>query len=309
MEKNPLVIFVAGTSYSGTTFFHMILGNDPHGMALGEIRWLFDPNHPRHLKMRCTCDDANCDLWRKFRINGESRLFESALGSRAGLRFVVDSSKNPFWIARHTKLLSQQGIATKHVLIWKSPQEFYASMKRRGRTTGWDTDWLDYHRLYFKLIQDWRAVPYAALVSDPRVLQATCEWLGIPHWEEKTRYWEQVQHIFGGNQTSRFHLYADEKSKTELRHTFDENRGHQHRRIYYSTPEAQSISLNSLLQERRADELHAMSEVLASHDVRAVTVKSDLPRIGQIAYTEAAVKFHVKRCLAYLKFGWRRRAY
>jgi hypothetical protein len=52
-----------------------------------------------------------------------------------------------------------------------------------------------------------------------------------------------------------------------------------------------------------------MSEVLASYDMGAIAATGDLPQIGPMDYTVAAVKYHVKRCLAYLKFGWRRRAY
>ena len=42
------VIFVGSTSYSGSTFFDMTLGNDPTGFSCGEVYAFFHPFRPHH---------------------------------------------------------------------------------------------------------------------------------------------------------------------------------------------------------------------------------------------------------------------
>ena len=56
------VIFIGGTSYSGSTFFDMILANDPKGFSCGEVNALFNPYRPHHTDPLCGCGDINCDF-------------------------------------------------------------------------------------------------------------------------------------------------------------------------------------------------------------------------------------------------------
>ena len=276
-EIQRKVIFVGGTSYSGSTFFHMMLGNDPAGLAVGELLYLFHPLQPHHVNRPCSCGDAGCDLWKQIQRSGESRLFESIFELRPDVRFIVDSSKTAFWIGRHSEQLARAGIAAKHVLIWKSPEEIYASMERRGRAAGWENVWINYHLLYFSMVPEFRAVPYSEFVRDPNVLRAVCEWTGIPNFEGKEQYWNRTHHIFGGNRTSRFHLYTDKAAKQQLQNTFDENRMQFHRQIYYSTPRAADLRLRELLPAHKRERINQILETLLEHDVRADTVPGSRP--------------------------------
>lgn len=276
--KQKKVILVGGTSYSGSTFFHMALGNDPAGLAIGELLFLFHPLQPHHVNRACSCGDESCSLWRDLQGVDESHVFESIFQLRPDVNFIVDSSKNAFWIARHSENLSRAGIATKHLLIWKSPEEIYSSMKRRGRTAGWENIWINYHLLYFAMVPEWRAVPYSEFVRDPGMLASVCDWAGIPNFDAKEQYWNKTHHIFGGNRTSRFHLYTGTAAERQLQNTFDENRMEFHRQIYYSTPKAAELQLQELLPAHKRERIEGVLETLRQHDVRTGSVPG-VPRL------------------------------
>jgi hypothetical protein len=226
------VIFVGGTAYSGSTLFHLMLANDPKGFALGEIRWLFDPLRADHLNRICGCGDPNCPVWPQIRRNGRERIYETVFDLFPEVEFIVDSSKQPFWMRTQADHLARRGIATEQVLIWKTPLEFAASTKKRNRMAKWDSKWINYHRLYFSLIPCWRAVAYRPLTKDPQVLQAACEHVGIPWFAGKEEYWQRSYHAFGGNRSATFHLYKEEEARVQLIDYPDENMMRYYRRIY-----------------------------------------------------------------------------
>src|SRR6266498_3705998 len=90
------VIFVGGTSFSGSTFFHLMLANDPKGFALGEIRSVFHPQRPDQINSVCGCGDPACTLWQQIRRNGENHVYETVFDLHPEVEFIVDSSKIPF---------------------------------------------------------------------------------------------------------------------------------------------------------------------------------------------------------------------
>ncbi len=65
------------------------------------------------------------------------------------VEFIVDSSKDPFWIRSQSENLRRKGIQAKNILIWKTPLEFAYSCQRRDHFEDWDGRWIDYHRRYF----------------------------------------------------------------------------------------------------------------------------------------------------------------
>ncbi|MHC4179030.1 MAG: hypothetical protein ACYSWU_16065, partial [Planctomycetota bacterium] len=115
------VIFVGGTSYSGSTFFDMTLANDPEGFSCGEVSALFFPYRPHHIEPDCGCSDSDCSIWRRLLGNGYADFFPAIFERLPEVDFIVDSSKDVFWIAKQLKALRKHGIRAKHVLIWKDP--------------------------------------------------------------------------------------------------------------------------------------------------------------------------------------------
>jgi hypothetical protein len=239
------VIFVGGTSYSGSTFLAMTLANDPRGFACGEPRNFLNPTRPHHSTLVCTCGDPKCRVWLATRERGAKHVYETIFELCPDVEFVVDSSKDPFWIQWQAKRLSKLGIGTRNLLIWKTPQEIARSFLKRGRAHQWEKAWLTYHRLYLTLVEDWRAVKYADYAQDQSVLEKVCHYLDLTFFERKSSYWERDHHVIGGNHSAKVHLYPEgsagylESFKKHPASDLADVEG-SHRSVYYR--ENQSVS-------------------------------------------------------------------
>jgi hypothetical protein len=210
-EMKKKVIFVQGTQYSGSTFFHMQLANDPRGFACGEAHGLFRPHKANHVNRDCTCGFDYCKVWPRVLPCKASGLYRGIFDLFPDVDFVVDSSKQPFWILYQHKNLQRQGIEYSNILIWKTPLEFADSMKRK-QESGWADIWLKLHRLYLTEIPGLRTVKYQDLVAKSDTLQLVCESLGIPFFAGKEQYWTKQHCVLGGSKTAKYHLYDGARS-------------------------------------------------------------------------------------------------
>lgn len=272
------VIFIGGTSFSGSTFFAMTVGNDPHGFAGGEIRFLFHPEREIHVheNWTCGCADPTCGLWSKVLKNGETHLYQTIFDEYPDVNFIVDSSKNVLWANEQTERLAKQGIEAHNLLIWKTPLELAASLRKRGRLEGLH-HWTRYHRLFASVISEWRSVAYRRYTQDQdAVLQAVCDTIGIPMFPGKDRFWEKSHHVLGGNPSARIHLYAGESERfsetlgrardaNAIRTTLDSK----YQKVYYERPvdpELEAAVAELRREQPVTDRLEAM---LAAYDVQA----------------------------------------
>lgn len=228
------VVFLGGTSFSGSTFFHMVLANDPHGFAVGEAEWVFNPRKDNHVNLTCTCGEEPCSVWGKVRTKREDTIFETVFDNYPDVEFIVSSSKNPFWIAKQSAQLRKRGIDTRHLVIWKTPLEFAQSSHRRQKFYKWERSWLSYHRVFATLFPDWRAVKYSEVAKTDRenTLRDTCDYLGIPYFDGKVNYWDKTFHVLSGNTSARFHLY-EKKDAENIVKNYDNERSQFYRSIYY----------------------------------------------------------------------------
>lgn len=272
------VIFVGGTSFSGSTFFTMTLGNDPHGFAGGEIRHLFHPTREFqvHENWTCGCEDPDCRLWDKVLRNGEDHLYETIFDAHPEVNFIVDSSKNVLWANEHTNRLAKRGIEAYNLLFWKTPLEFAASLKKRGRLEGLH-HWTRYHRLFASVIPEWRGVAYGHYAQEQdAVLQAVCDYVGIPMFPGKERFWEKSHHVLGGNLSARIHLYAGESERfadtvgrardpNAMLATLDSK----YQKVYYERPA--DPELEAAVAELRSQQpiTNRIEAMLAAYDVQA----------------------------------------
>lgn len=276
------VIFVGGTSYSGSTFFHLTLANDPAGFAVGEVKHLFRPTKERHAQptWTCGCGDPNCDLWSRVKRNGETRLYETIFEIHPEVEFIVDASKNVVWIDDQIANLKRQGIEVRSIVIWKTLAEFAHSLQKRnrlGKKGGAElASWAQYHRNFYSFVQGFRAVKYAEYAHEQAaVLQTVAGVLDIPYFEGKERYWEKTHHALGGNLSSRIHLYSKESDRYQ-----DVQRraqGHRsdlgssdanYRQVYYENPNGETVQTHVAALRQELPYLDQIEEMLTAHDVR-----------------------------------------
>jgi hypothetical protein len=262
------VIFVGGTAFSGSTFFHLILANDPKGFACGEVSWLFHPRRADHVNRLCGCGDPQCPVWPQVLRNGEERLYETIFAMHPEVGFIVDSSKSPFWIRAQMANLHKQGIAARNVLIWKTPLEFANSSKKRKRAYRWDVEWVNYHRLYVSLIKEWRSVRYFEMANQAdALLPALCDYLGLTNFPGKKEYWNKTHHALGGNRSAKFHLYAPKEASEVLAQTFDSNRMSLYRSIYYTGVNDPALEAQVKSVTEQAPYFAEITQLLDEYDV------------------------------------------
>ena len=300
------VIFVGGTAFSGSTFFHMMLANDPHGLAIGASRWLFQPQRPDHISQFERAPAALKEVWQKLREAGSGRLYETLFTLFPDVNFIVDSSKHPWWIHTQDKKLRAKGIDTRHVLIWKTPLELAASYRKRNRGDRWQQDWLNYHQLYFSVVRNWRAVRYRHLAEDENVLAHVCDGIGIPYFAQKHEYWQKAHYSFGGNYSARFHLYEEQVAKQDyLDKTFDKERMHLYRKIYYTPVQDEALRQRVEAVTRRDDFVQILA-LLRKRDVgRGADVRTAVPQkpLSSVALQISYMKMQARTAVSYLRYG------
>ena len=310
------VIFVGGTEFSGSTFFHMILANDANGLAIGEAHNIMRPSRPYHFQMHCSCGEHPCSLWQELKDAGEQQLYSELFSRFPDVDFIVDSSKNPFWIQDQKAVLHRQGIAFQDIVVWKTPYEFAQSYHKRGSTESWERSWIVYHQLYYTLFDAWRTVRYHDLTSDHSTLQSVCNFLGLPYFDGKERYWERSSHhVVGGNPSARVHLYSGDNAN------FQENvqrssskievlKEGTHRSIYYDAKIDPAVKESVDSTIRANGQVPAIFDLLDSLDVRRepAALQADAKFPQQVRMSKHLIqlrkaKYRSVRSLASFRYG------
>ena len=201
MQKK--VIFVAGTSFSGSTMLDMTLANDPKGYSLGEIHALMRPYRKHHFKER---ERLKTDkIWGKIINDGEKKLYKNLFNLMPEYDYFVDSSKNPNWIKNHINNLNEMGVENHCVLIYKSPDEIFASFKKRNRTKQWEKSYINYHRLFFSLINNFIPISYRSFATNEESNKRLFELLNLTYSPNKREFWQKEHKTFFGNNRTRIH--------------------------------------------------------------------------------------------------------
>ena len=237
------VIFIGGSSYSGSTMLDMMLANSPEGFSVGEVHALFHPFRPHHFNPECGCANTDCDFWFQVREAGEKNLYKTIFSLLPKISFIVDSSKDPWWIKKQSQILQAQGIEIRHLLIWKEPAAFAHSMLKRQRK-GWMKSWKNYYQLYFSLISDYSSVAYSELVQNPdEILHKLCNQISIPYHQNQKKFWQKQHHTLFGNDSAKIHLQGETSppSPTSDDTSIRERNEHKYRSIYHDISYLESL--------------------------------------------------------------------
>lgn len=227
------VIFVGGTSFSGSTLLDMLLSNDPRGMSLGEIYALKYPFRTHHLQERINLVKHD-PKWNRIINASTDQFYTNLINLFPEKDFFVDSSKHPIWIHKNVKALQMQNVKVYNLLIYKSPVEIAESFKKRKRWNEWPKSWINYHKLYFSLIDDFYVIGYKDLVAGHKNFKEICQKVGIQYFDEKFNFWSKKQPTFFGNNRTRYHTF---QNNDELKEFTEKNEGTydplEYRKIYY----------------------------------------------------------------------------
>jgi len=256
----------------------MILANDPKGFSCGEVYALFNPYRSHHVIRNCPCKDAKCNLWQTVQKNGQQKIYETIFNLCPQVQFIVDSSKNPYWIASQIQNLKKTNVNHKTILIWKTPIELAQSFAKRNRSN-WDKVWINYHRLYFATIKNWKTLKYSAVTQQKKTLQYLTEYLKIPFFLGKHEFWLKNHHTLFGNDTTRVHLHSKNanqyirlmKSFEKLHQKVTPNSKSLHRTIYYHKVEDEQVLRDVARKTNKNKYFYEITRILNARDISCKT--------------------------------------
>lgn len=297
----PKVIFVGGTSFSGSTAFHLMLANDPEGFACGETESLFFPQRDGHVERLNDAGPESLRIWQKAYLAGPERVYTHIFDTRPDVRFVVDSSKNPHWIRMQNELLRRQGIDVHNLLIWKTPLEFAQSRKKRNSLAAWQKEWRNAHRAYFTLIERWRAVQYRQLALEAdTVLAAACAEVGIPFLSGKAEFWHKASHHLGGNYSARVHLHNGNEAERFMSRWINDDRKQRHKQVYYEEVSDRELTEEVDAVTRACPDIGRIEEALVANDIAKASGFVPPPARLRIAPVERSLRSARESCRRWL---------
>lgn len=172
------VIFIGGTSHSGSTILDLLLSNHTDAMSLGEIHALMRPFRSHHFQKRQELISKD-RTWKIIIENGEKRLYENLKKYYPTIKYFIDSSKDPDWITLQRNIIKSNGsIEYKNILIFKTPFEFAYSLKKRGLDY-WKRSWKHYYRYYLSFIERYYIVSYKDICTDEKCREKLRKFTGI----------------------------------------------------------------------------------------------------------------------------------
>lgn len=213
----------------------MILSNDPKGHSLGEVIALFRPfkNHYEEERQKILNDKSG--VWYHILTGGPDKLYPLLFEHfNKEVDFFVDSSKNPFWIARQTNILKKMGVSVENVLIYKDKYDLASSYKKRNRYEDWEKSYIGYHARYTKLIEDFFAISYKDVVQNPASIEMVCKEIGISYFEKKEEFWNKREVTsFFGNDRTRYHNLQAKENIPKSADTTRIDSSNDYQKIYY----------------------------------------------------------------------------
>jgi len=210
------IIFIAGTSYSGSTLIDLILSNSSNATSVGEIESIFNPVKIHHLKK---IEEIKSDAtWGPVLNKGANQLYQN-LHDILDVEIIVDSSKNPAWIRYHIDRLPKD-VSCQVVLVFKSLPDLKHSYEKRGRYN-WAKIYKRYHNLFFNTISDFNRIEYKDIPLRSNKFWTLLKRLDIDLDEERLEFWNQPRTNFFGNNNANIAFSQaqtnDETPKLEYR--------------------------------------------------------------------------------------------
>ncbi len=198
------VVFIGSCSYSGSTVLDMMLGRSEGNLSMGEIGRIFLPRSKEHFNRECGCLEKDCDFWSPLLQHGPVELHKRAF-EEYGVSTLIDSTKDPHWIKDRTLELRKCGIDVVNLLIWKDPSSIRESFVKRGIEKKWKNSWVNYHRLYFSLVDEFHSLPFSALLEGGVSFSSRINAIGIK--KINFEFWDYPGHTLFGNDSAKRHLH------------------------------------------------------------------------------------------------------
>lgn len=228
------IVFIGGTSRSGSTYLDLLLSNHEKALSLGEIKSIFFPTRKHHFSV---IDNALKDeKWKVIIEGGHKNLYFNLEKSFPEIEVFIDSSKDPFWFEDHRKRL-ESSFNIRNLLIHKTPEDLLKSFFKRGQFIGGLEYYVKYHKKYLSIVKNFRSVSYSSLVGQKEYFRHINKFIECDLIDENRSYSEEGSTAFFGSNS----VYKDENNKS-----FESTR-----RVYFNeqSPEQVESSIQSILDK------------------------------------------------------------
>jgi len=226
MSTRLPLVYIAGSSHSGSTLLDLLLGSHPAIESVGEAKKISSVSDAIRAgeEPLCTCRQtvADCTFWRsvmparpeelKTDAEANAELFRRTLAAR-GRQVALDSSKSP----GRARLLARSQLFDLTIihLVRDSRAIAHSNLRKHSRTSGRDRDryqitasargWLKLNMRIRRLFEHAPGVRYVTLryedlTTDPaRTLRALLLSLGLPWDETLLNFRQHIHHNIEGN--------------------------------------------------------------------------------------------------------------
>lgn len=203
-SSRPTVVWICSPSFSGSTMLDLMLGHGPEAFSCGEVGFWYRPVQREHLRLHCSCQESACGVWQQLLTSPEKQIHRRVTQTLS-VRYVIDSTKRLSWVLDGNRWATLNGLLTRNVVIWKSPQLNAYSWWKRGKPIAAALDrYIRYYRRLAETGLPCKSISYEALVEEPEsTLKALCEHLGMEYFSGKEHFWKQAAHLAFGNSGTR----------------------------------------------------------------------------------------------------------
>lgn len=206
-------ISICGAGHSGSTLLGMVLGSADGAFYVGEgakIRYLHDEKKPLKKRVCKICGEA-CEIWSKFHWDRSAPLYRQ-VASHTGSTIIVDSTKNPDWIAERTAELKASGDRSVLVLLLRDGRAVINSRLRKYPERDPNqqiADWMAQVERSEALFDGFEGsklrIRYEEFASDPEtVTRRICDAAGIEFRADMLDFAARPHHPLGGNNGTQF---------------------------------------------------------------------------------------------------------
>lgn len=198
------ILLIGGTHRSGSTLLSLMLGSHNNFAAVGEINVMLIPVKKKHLRLACSCGKDKCaKIWQsiKSKTNIENIYTNILSNFNYGNKFLVDSSKSPYWIYKVNQNYKNNVV---NILIYKDPLEYGYSIWKRKENKNWRLQWILYHFVYLSIVENPIVINYREFVSNPfKELKKILNSCGEEISKSQFEYWNYEHHILFGSSTAK----------------------------------------------------------------------------------------------------------
>jgi hypothetical protein len=224
------VIFIGGSSFSGSTLLGCILGSNPQSpfntFHLGEVHAFFNPQHPKYGKPFGALQTGGI-IWKDIdcSVGPENAYYEIFKKSKSNI--IIDSSKNINWLKIQHDCCKHHDWSFQLLVSYRTFAGIWDSGKRRNLEYKRNLSNIMYYPRLLSEIQrmgiNFSVINISFLINSPaEITQKICTSVNLPYFNGKENYWNFNHYHLYGSSTQRKQM-KDPKNASFYKSSYKKN--------------------------------------------------------------------------------------